>query len=245
MGYVYKITCVPTGKAYIGISIHEPEKRRIKAHLSGRGNQLLARAVKKYGKDAFTYEVLEADVFDEFLPDLEIAYIAELNTVVPHGFNLTHGGPAPLKGRKHSEESRRKMSEAHKGKKHSAETRRKMSEAHKRRMSFKKNRRKVSEFHKGRKRSAETRRKLSEASKGNQKFLGKKHSAETRRKISEAQKGNKSGLHPIYIPARDYFFSLPSDMPLRDKRKLFFTKFSTSVSRNTIYRWIKEWQSSD
>ena len=210
--------------------------------------------LRSMGKMLFTYEILEANVFDEFLPDLEVAYIAKFKTVAPHGYNLNSGGDhripseetrRKLKGRKYSEATRRKMSEAHRGQKHSEATRRKMSEAHKRRMSFEENRRKISEFHKGRKRSAETRRKLSEASKGNQKFLGRKHTAAARRKISEAQKGNKSGLHPIYIPARDYFFSLPSNMPLRDKRKLFFTKFSTRVSRNTIYRWIKKWQSSD
>ena len=92
MGYVYKITNSVNGKAYIGISIHEPTQGRIRDHLAGRGNKIIARAVKKYGKDVFTYEILEADVFDEFLPDLEVAYIAKLNTIVPHGFNLTRGG---------------------------------------------------------------------------------------------------------------------------------------------------------
>ena len=92
MGYVYKITNTRNNKSYIGISIHEPTQGRIKHHLSGHGNQCIASAVKKYGQDAFVYEVLEADVFDEFLPDLEIAYIAEFNTVAPHGYNLTRGG---------------------------------------------------------------------------------------------------------------------------------------------------------
>ena len=93
MGYVYMIINTVNGKAYIGKSIYDPEKRRIKAHLSGHGNRLLADAVKEYGnQDAFTYEVLEANVFDEFLPDLEKAYIAKYNTVAPHGYNLTHGG---------------------------------------------------------------------------------------------------------------------------------------------------------
>ena len=92
MGYVYKITNTRNNKSYIGISIHEPTNGRIRHHLSGYGNQCIANAVKKYGKDAFTYEVLEANVFDEFLPDLEVAYIAEFNTFVPNGYNLTRGG---------------------------------------------------------------------------------------------------------------------------------------------------------
>ena len=81
MGYVYKIQSFVKGKAYIGISVHEPEKRKIKAHLSGHGNRILVRAVKKYGKDAFAYEVLEANVFDEFLRDLEVAYPESFWTV--------------------------------------------------------------------------------------------------------------------------------------------------------------------
>ena len=273
MGYVYKITNTVNNKSYIGISIHEPEKGRIKRHLSGQGNRIIANAVKKYGKDAFTYEVLEANVFDEFLPDLEVAYIANFNTVAPHGYNLDSGGYHAIP----SEKARRKMSEAHKGKKrkpHSAETRRKISEAHKGRKRSEEARRNMSEAHKGRGLSKKHRQKISEAMKGKDRseehrsklseaMKGKTHTAEARRKMSEAKNGKKHPnfgkslsaetrrkisevhKHPDHIPARDYFFSLPSDMPLRDKRKLFFTKFSTSVSRNTIYRWIKEWQSSD
>ena len=186
MGYVYKITCIPTGKAYIGISIHEPEKKRIKDHLSGRGNRIIANAVNKYGKDAFTYEILEANVFDEFLPDLEVAYIANFNTVRPNGYNLTYGGEAAIP----SEETRRKLSELNKGKKHSAETRRKMSESQTGRKHTPETRRKISEANKGKERSAEHRRKLSEANKGKK---GKPISAEHRRKLSEAIKRKLTG----------------------------------------------------
>ena len=115
MGYVYKITNTRNNKSYIGISIHEPTQGRIKHHLSGHGNQCIASAVKKYGQNAFVYEVLEADVFDEFLPDLEIAYIAEFNTVAPHGYNLTRGGNGSGST---SEQTRRRISAALKGKKY-------------------------------------------------------------------------------------------------------------------------------
>ena len=71
-----------------------------------------------------------------------------------------------------SEETRRKIGEAHKGKHHTEESRRKMSEAQK-----------------GRTLSIETRKKLSEAAKGeNNPNFGKKASEETRRKLSEAAK---------------------------------------------------------
>ena len=324
MGYVYKITNTVNNKAYIGISIHEPIKGRIKDHLSGKGNRIIANAVKKYGRDAFTYEILEADVFDEFLTRLEVAYIANYNTVAPYGYNLTYGGEVAKavsdesrqkmsetrKGKRFSKEHRRKLSEARKGKKRkpfsaehcrklseankgktrSAETRRKMSEAQKGKTLSAEHRCKMSEALKGRKISAEHCRKLSEANKGenNPNFgkkgekssmFGRKHtpetrrkiseaqkgrkypspstetrrkiseankgktrSAETRRKMSEAQKGNQKGCLPEYVDAQEFFHSLPLNMPLREKRKLLFAKFS-NISKRTIYGWVQKWSS--
>ena len=60
------------------------------------------------------------------------------------------------KGRRHSEEARRKMSEAHKGNKFSGEHKKKLSEAHKGK----------STWSKGKKFSAEYKNKISEAKKG-------------------------------------------------------------------------------
>ena len=293
MGYVYKITNTVNNKSYIGISVHEPTQGRIQKHLSGQGNRVIASAIKKYGKDAFVYEILEANVFDEFLPDLEVAYIANFNTVAPHGYNLDSGGSHKIpseetrrkmseaqkgkKGRPHSEETRRKISEARTGKNHhyfrktlssvhrrkiseslkgrtvsaetrrkmsdrtvSAETRRKISEAKKGKTHSEETRRKMSEAHKGKKRkphSAETRRKMSEAAKGRTSpNLGKPMSMEQRRKISESNK------HPEYGSAHKFFLSLPSDMLLRKKRKLLYTKFP-NVHKETIRRWVREWVS--
>ena len=175
MGFVYKITNTVNGKSYIGISIHEPEKQRIRNHLSGNGNRILSKAVEKYGRDAFVSEILEENVFPEFLPDLEIVYIAKFNTVAPHGYNLTTGGET---AKEVSAETRQKLSEANKGrpshmkgKTRSLRDRRKITEALRR---------------------TETREKMSDAQKGNTKWLGKKHSPETKRKISQAAKGNKA-----------------------------------------------------
>ena len=70
------------------------------------------------------------------------------------------------KGKKRSDETRRKLSEANYGKHLSEETKKKMREAKK-----------------GKKRSEETREKLREANKG------KKLSEETKKKMSEAKKG--------------------------------------------------------
>ena len=93
------------------------------------------------------------------------------------------------KGKKRSDETRKKMSEAAKGNKnalghhHSEETRKKMSEANKGKQLSDETKQKIGEAQKGKKRSEETRRKMTEAHKG------KKLSDETKQKIGEAKKG--------------------------------------------------------
>ena len=194
MGFVYMITNTVNQKCYIGISIHEPEDGRIKKHLSGHGNRILANAVKKYSSDAFTYEILEENVFPALLPDLEVVYIAKFDTVRPNGYNLTYGGEGAGNP---SAETRQKMSQAHKGKSLSMETRQKMSQARigKNNPNYGKihsteTRKKISQAKKGKSLSMETRQKMSQANSGkNNPNYGKSPSTETRQKMSEAKKG--------------------------------------------------------
>ena len=84
-----------------------------------------------------------------------------------------------LKGKRLSDELKRKLSESHKNM--SQETRRKLSEAHKGYHHSEESRKKMSEAHKGYHHSEESRRKISDAKKG------KHHSAEARKKMSEAK----------------------------------------------------------
>ena len=104
-------------------------------------------------------------------------------------------------GYRHSEETKQKISKAIKGRKFSEEHRRKISENLKRtwRLGIRKSgwklsektKRKMSKVHKGKKPSEETKRKLS---KNNARaMLGKKHSIETRKKMSKSGKGKHSG----------------------------------------------------
>ncbi len=96
-------------------------------------------------------------------------------------------------GSKHTEQTRRKISLAHKGKKqkrHSEETKRKMSESHKGFVPSEENRRKTSESNKNRIWSEESRQKLREHNKG------RVLSEETRRKISESKRKKKQGELP-------------------------------------------------
>lgn len=97
------------------------------------------------------------------------------------------------KGKPVSEETCRKMSDAHKGKKFSEETRKKISEAAKGKHTkplSEEHKKKISDANKGKKMSEETLKKIRDALKGKPAWnKGKKLSAETRSKLSEARKG--------------------------------------------------------
>ena len=107
-----------------------------------------------------------------------------------------HKGNTNMLGKTLSEEAKRKISEANKGRIFSEEHKRKISESGKN--PSEETRRKMSEVHKGKILSEETRRKLSEANKNPSEETRRKiseanknPSEETRRKMSEAHKGKK------------------------------------------------------
>ena len=182
MGYIYMIRNTVNGKAYIGKTTQKPENR-IRDHLDcqNKGSRLLKRAIEKYGRDAFAYEILHDSVFDIFLDEIEIAEIAKHNTLVPNGYNLTTGG----EGGHHTKETLLKISKSNKGQKRSFESRRKISESLKGRQFSPEHRQRIAEANKRRKCSPESRRRMSEAQKG------RKHLPEARQKIAEANKRRK------------------------------------------------------
>ena len=89
-----------------------------------------------------------------------------------------------MKGKRISEEVKKKISEAEKGKKVSEESKKKISEAKKGKHHTEEHKKKLSEAQKGKHHSDESKKKMSEAKKG------KRHSEEHKKKLSEAMKGN-------------------------------------------------------
>lgn len=200
MGSIYKLTCVPTGKSYIGKDTRG--NRRAKEHLNGQTSQCKAihSAIKKYGRENFVEEILHEGIAPELLADLERQAIREHNTKAPNGYNLTDGGDG-VAGYVFSEESKKKMSDSHIGKTMPQEQRDKISESlkgKKRKPLSPEHRRNLSEVNTGKTMPKETREKISESHKNNPKvqehlknLAEQPRSAEARQKQSEAMTGFK------------------------------------------------------
>lgn len=115
MGYIYKITNTSTNKCYIGCSKEKNVEYRWNEHIrlinKDKGCPALRDAVKKHGWEKFKFEVLII-CFDEDCFELEKHYIKKYNSQTPNGYNITPGGEGGgFKGKKHTEESKQKISE--------------------------------------------------------------------------------------------------------------------------------------
>ena len=89
---IYCVSNSVNSKKYIGKTVRSIEQR-FKEHLSCFGKcRVIESAIKKYGADAFTIEEIAVAESQEELDRLEQFWIARLNTVSPHGYNLSGGG---------------------------------------------------------------------------------------------------------------------------------------------------------
>jgi len=116
MGYIYKITNSVNKKCYIGITTQSNPNKRWSNHKShnrkGNGCPFLMKAFKKYGEDAFNFEVLII-CFDEDVFRFESEYIKKYNSLSPNGYNVATGGKTnqSFLGKTHSEETKKILSE--------------------------------------------------------------------------------------------------------------------------------------
>ena len=114
---VYKITNKVTNKVYIGIT-NQGSGARYRHHWyeSRIGEPSpIHRSMAKYGEENFTLEIIDfADTYDE-LKEKEKYWIKQYNsTDRTIGYNLTEGGDGTF-GKKHSEETKKRMSESRTG----------------------------------------------------------------------------------------------------------------------------------
>jgi group I intron endonuclease len=171
---VYKHTS-PHGKVYIGITSMLP-RRRWQYGWGYQQNTHFFSAIKKYGWENFSHEILFSSLTKEEAEAKEIELIAKFDSTNPQkGYNLDLGGSSP--GRM-SEVTRKKISESTKGensanygKHHSEEAKRKMSIAAKKRPPM----------------SDETRRKIGDAARGEKHWsYGKSFGEEHRKRLGQS-----------------------------------------------------------
>ena len=201
----YLITNIKNKKKYVGITKFSIEERFLQHTKRGF---ILTEAIKKYGKEQFYVELITECESVENAYELEQYYIKEYNTKVPNGYNLTDGGDG-IFGWEPTDEYRQMCSKNTKklhqdrrtgmyGKKHSEETKKKMSYSaigNKNclgRVLSEESKQKISEKHLGKKLSEATIKKISEnhhdISGKNNPMYGKKHSPETIEKLKEKAK---------------------------------------------------------
>jgi group I intron endonuclease len=132
MNYLYKITNLVNNKIYIGQtakpskrwSDHKSEAKR------GHKKYPLYLSIRKHGEDNFKFEIIAEckSLNDCNLTEIEL--VKQYNSLAPNGYNLLPGGdcnPA-IKGRKLSAEHKAKIVGT--GRKHTEETKIKMSKSH-------------------------------------------------------------------------------------------------------------------
>ena len=126
----YLITNKINNKGYVGITTRSLDRRwyehRFVANSCG---QLLAKAINKYGEQAFEIMPIASAKTLENLKEVEKDLIIQFQTKVPFGYNLTDGGDGVF-GFKQSEEQKERNGDLKRGTKHSEETKQKMKIAH-------------------------------------------------------------------------------------------------------------------
>ena len=212
---IYKITCLSNKKFYIGSSVDI--KKRWNEHIwelnNGKHcNKHLQDAWNKYGQGNFKFEIIEKCGKNNILQK-EQEYIDLYNVCDrTRGFNISKDALAPMKGRKHSKETRKNFSEVRKGtlkgknnpmygkhltleqKEHLRMLNMGQNNAFYGKKHTKEAKNKISIANKGRTVSEIQKQHLSITMLGeNNPFFGKKHSQQSLNKMSKNRKGKCAG----------------------------------------------------
>lgn len=150
---VYSHKNKTNGKIYIGLTSMKPEERWRNGKGYHKGTHF-RNAIDKYGWDGFIHKIIKNNLTKEEAEYWEQYYIALYNlTDRRFGYNMSSGGEAGgghpqteetrrkigengchigMTGKKHSENTKKRMSESQMGHPVSEETRKKISEGHRR-----------------------------------------------------------------------------------------------------------------
>jgi group I intron endonuclease len=206
---IYIITCVATGSRYIGSAVsigHRWASHRSLARRGKHPNIHLQRTWTKHGEQSFVFQIVEAVRERTWLRAVEQTYLDWTfqwpNLTMNLSRDATETPMGCWRGRKHSEETKRKISRGNKGKTRTKEMR-EINAAARRGISHPhtpESRAKISLANKGLKRTeeqraamrkrvvtAEARAKMSRSQRAR-----KPPSEESRRKMSESGKAHRA-----------------------------------------------------
>lgn len=178
MWMIYKITNKLNKKYYIGqtkTSINKRWSKHIYTAFNERSRDYecyFYRAIRKYGKENWIFEILENNIQTiELANEIEIKYISNYNSNDKKiGYNSTSGGS---------------------NYEHSAETKLKIGAANRGKIISKEHKEKISAFHTGNKYNLGRIQTDISKLKNRQSHIGKKQSEETKKKISNANSNKK------------------------------------------------------
>ena len=156
----YLITCLPTGKSYVGITSASLRRRWLEHQSNARrrphGGALYA-AILKYGASAFSIEALACGRSWKDLCAIEETLIRQWSTLL--GYNLTFGGEGRF-GFKPSRESVERSAAKHRGKPCPPNTREAAIRTHRNKPKSQEHRERISAAKRGVPKSSETKVKL-------------------------------------------------------------------------------------
>lgn len=251
---VYRVTNQVNGKVYIGKWQGKNVQTRWEHHCrlaaSGKGFYL-HNAIRKYGSEAFTVEVIATAPTKEELAALECSLIASHRSTDPQiGYNIAKGGEGgfsypgernPFYGRHHSEETKAVLREKcpRVGWQHSEESRKKIARAHEGKQFSDEHCLHISEAKKGHSVSAEQRQKASEWASTVERtpqwcarigaaLRDKPKSAEHRQKLSESK---RAPIVDRTCPICETVFQVPDKL---HSKKCCSRKCSRKLGQDTI-----------
>lgn len=178
MAFIYKITNIINNKFYIGSTIRAKHIRKYEhmssLRLNNHPNNYLQRSFNKYGEENIKFSIIEelkfptnysVEYINEYVLSREFYYVESLNPE----YNIKRSIERGKTGYRHSEETRKKISESNK-----KVIKKPLTQDHKD---------KIGKAHLGKNPhnwSIESRNKASKSA------IGRKHTEESKRKIGEA-----------------------------------------------------------
>lgn len=188
---IYRIRNIVNGKIYVGSAKSLSARKRQHWHelrSKKHSNRKLQRAWDKHGEHNFIFEIIESVIDVNSLIVSEQRWLDELKPLGDCGYNCSPLACSRL-GAKTADESKKRMSAAHRGKKLTAHHRAALVARMTPQLKAK-----ISASLKGRGPSKEHIARLHEINRGNKYCLGKKRDAAAVAKTAEANRGNKHSL---------------------------------------------------